>query len=427
VVDTGTAAAAGFLGMCMSLRRALGCLAALFVAAPLAWADANHYVNVLVGERAAGMAGAYVAVSDDASGMFYNPAGISFARETSLSASMNAYRLVRDEYDGRVLGGQGWERTSSSLLPNYFGLTHPLGAGVLGFSYAVPDSVSTDQDQVFESLPASIPGVKVDRHRINFNEQDTLYLFGPSYGVELGPRLSVGLTLYAQRRTTEFILSQLVELSDGRFQLSSRYLDVDEWGIRPMVGFMVAPTDRIALGVSVAHAWVLHSDARSQVTLKPHDTNDVFEEVLDADDRRRYPYEVRFGVAVFPSQNWLISADAMYDSATRDPAFGDRRVTWNGAIGLEYYWSPSWAVRAGMFSDRANTPEVRNGGTDQMEHVDRYGASLSLTRFRRGASLTFGVIYARGKGEAQLVGGATDIQDVTETSITAFLAASYRN
>lgn len=423
-----TAARAGSREMCTFLRRVvLGCLTALSVTASQAWADANHYVNVLVGERAAGMAGAYSAVSDDASGMFYNPAGISFARETSLSASMNAYRLVRDEYDGRVLGGQGWERTSSSLLPNYFGLTHPLGRGVLGFSYAVPDSVSTDQDQVFESLPSSIPGVEVDRHRINFNEQDTLYLFGPSYGLALGPKVSVGLTLYAQRRTTEFILSQLVELSDGRFQLSSRYLDVDEWGVRPLVGIMVSPADRVALGITVAHTWVLHSDARSQVTLKPHDTDEVFEEVLDAGDHRRYPYEVRFGVAVFPNQNWLVSADAVYDSATRDPAFGDRRATWNGAVGVEYYWSPAWAVRAGVFSDRANTPDVRDGGTDQMEHVDRYGASLSLTRFRRGASLTFGVIYARGKGEAQLVGGSTDIQDVTETSITAFLAASYRN
>ena len=54
-------------------------------------ADENHYVNMLVGNRASGLGGAYTAVSDDPAGCFYNPAGIAFSPHLSISASVNAF------------------------------------------------------------------------------------------------------------------------------------------------------------------------------------------------------------------------------------------------------------------------------------------------------------------------------------------------
>ena len=66
------------------------CCLTLFVA-PGVFADDLHYVNMLVGNRAAGLGGAYTAISDDPAGCFYNPAGIAFSPYTSLSASVNAF------------------------------------------------------------------------------------------------------------------------------------------------------------------------------------------------------------------------------------------------------------------------------------------------------------------------------------------------
>lgn len=39
-------------------------------------ADVDHNIKGAFGDRAAGMSGAYTAVSDDASGAYYNPAGL---------------------------------------------------------------------------------------------------------------------------------------------------------------------------------------------------------------------------------------------------------------------------------------------------------------------------------------------------------------
>ena len=57
-----------------------------------AWADSYHYKNLIVGDRASGMGGAYTAISDDPSGLYYNPAGIVYSQGTNVSASANASR-----------------------------------------------------------------------------------------------------------------------------------------------------------------------------------------------------------------------------------------------------------------------------------------------------------------------------------------------
>ncbi len=403
----------------------------LGLAAGSAWSDPNHYVNLLVGDRAAGMGGAYTGVSDDPSGLYYNPAGVAYADRTSLSASMNTYQIRKTRYRGSALGGQGWERTSSSLVPNFFGVTQPLGRFVVGFSYAVPDAVKSDQDQVFEGLPSTVPGTRVLRHRINFYETDSTYNIGPSIARAFGDRFAVGLTLYGHYRQQEFMLDQLVELSDGRYEIVSKLLDVDEYGLRPLAGIMWALTERVALGFSVTRVFVLKSDVRSQVTFKGYDYEEkgqgVGEDVLELSDRRKYPYIFRVGLAHFATPAFLWDLDVEYAMATRDSRYGDRQATWNVALGAEYFLTPSWALRAGFFTDRANTPEVKEGGTGQLEHVDLYGGALSVTHYARGAALTFGLSYARGSGDAQIVGNSPEVQDADISTLTFFISASYRN
>ena len=56
------------------------------------WADDQHYVNVLVGDRSGALGGAYTALADDPSGCYYNPAGLAFAPYQSFSASMNVFQ-----------------------------------------------------------------------------------------------------------------------------------------------------------------------------------------------------------------------------------------------------------------------------------------------------------------------------------------------
>src|SRR3990172_4953322 len=282
-------------------------------------ADDLHYNNILVGERAGGMGGAYTAVSDDPSGLYYNPAGIVFAPGRSFSASVNAFQYSQKEYKD-VLGGNGWERRSSNLQPNYFGIIQPLGEGKVGFSYAVPDSRLEDQDQTFSNIPGIDPStglpLTITRYVINMNDTDYTYNFGPSYAIKINDNLSVGTTLYVHYRDRELISNQLVSVNDGRYEWNNVYGSLTEWGIKPIVGMMWTPADKVSLGLTLSKNYIVDTDRRLQTTYRGLDygSNEPAYNVWETDDNREFPLTATIGAAYFPSESLLLSADVSYYS-----------------------------------------------------------------------------------------------------------------
>lgn len=415
------------------IRQYIGRAAALAVGCTLATAasaDAYHYRNVLIGDRAAGLAGAYTAVSDDPSGLFYNPAGVVYAGERRLSASVNAYHTTSTTYSD-VLGGGEWSRESQALLPNFFGIVQPLGDGYIGFSYAVTDSVMENQDQRLTNVG------QLSDFLINVNNEDNTYKLGASYAREVNDRLSFGATLYFHMRDSETVVNQTAILADGRYAWQNAYLQITEYGFEPVLGVMWAPVDRWAFGASLRQVYLYSSDGRAQNTC----VSDIPEActsttpayvVNEFSDERQYPLQVSVGAAYFPSDRLMYSADFVYYdeaegevAANVDSPFRTREATWNASVGVEYYLRPEWALRSGVFTNRANTPVLESGRGDQPEHINLYGLSLTLTHFTRSSSVTGGFAYATGSGDAQVIAGDTDIQSARQQQLTLFLSTSY--
>lgn len=385
-------------------------------------ADEFHYNNILIGDRASGMGGAYTAVSDDPGGMYYNPAGIAYSTGKNLSASVNAYSVSNRTYKG-VFGGQDWTRTSSTLLPNFFGVIQPVGKLKLGFSYAVPDSNQENQDQNFYRTDWG------GTHTVNFNNKNDTNLFGPSAAVQLSDSFSVGATLYVHKRNTEAILNQsIVSDSMTNYVWSSQYTESDEWGIRPIIGVMWAPVDKLSLGLTVSKTVVLSSDILTQTTVSG-DAATVPARTFDRyTDKRRYPYQVTAGAAFFPNSSLLLSADVSYYSAfdyTLVNSLNKRDAVINGALGAEYYLNKNWAMRGGLFTDFANTPKIINDSSNQYEHIDLFGGSLTVSHFTKNTSISCGGSYKLGSGKAKVNGGANGIQDVEANNWTLFISSSY--
>lgn len=410
-----------------SPRRLIMIPVLLALLAGVAAADEFHYNNFLIGDRAAGMGGAYTAIADDPSGLYYNPAGIVYSTGRNLSASVNAFYNLDKKYDS-VIGGQGWERHSSSLLPNFFGITQPLGKFQFGFSYAVPDSVQEDQSQSFFGSFPTVYGTNAREYIINFNNQDTIYNFGPSLAYEVNSKISFGMTLYLHHRSSKTILNQLIVLNDGSFEWTNKYVDHTERGFKPIIGIMVSPVDKVTVGLSIARTY-LYSDSmdiqETKFTNAVTPEEFIFTPGNNAGSKRKYPLEVRAGVGYFPSSSLLVTADAAYYSKVNDAAGGDRVSVVNAALGAEYYLSKSWAVRGGLFSNLANTPDLQAGRSNQDEKIDYHGVSASISNFTRNTSITFGGNYTTGSGNAQILGNSTNIQNVDSTGWTVFLSSSY--
>ena len=391
------------------------------------YADEWHYNNVIIGERATGMGGAYTAISDDPSGLFHNPAGIVYGGNRNLSASVNAFSVSTTTYKG-VLGGRNWERKSSALLPNFFGLTQPLGGGIIGFSYAVTDSVSEDQDSLFNNV-----NVDIRDYLINVNNEDNTYKIGPSYAVEINDELSVGATLYLHVRDRELISNQWIRYNNDELDWFNQYVQSSETGIEPILGIMWSPFDQYSLGMTIRQVSIVDAENSSQTicvsdqttapdpqcvtptggtALDPgHGVNNV---------ERDMPTQINLGVAHFRSNDLLLSADLAFYTSTNTA-----ESVMNLAFGAEYYSNESWAFRGGFYTDFANTPDVIAGQSGQDDHVDIYGLTFSASHFTRDSSITLGINYNTGSGDAQI--DATDptaVQGVDVSSFSLFISSS---
>jgi long-chain fatty acid transport protein len=409
-------------------------LVGLFLSAAIASADDYHYVNLLVGNRASGLGGAYTALSDDPAGCFYNPAGIAFAPSNSLSASVNAFSTETKKYKGAMQGVNGqkknWRQKSSSLLPNFFGVVKKIDSNAVGLSYAVTNSTLRRQDQNFTNLSSTIPGNSIERFEINIDDSDRTYLFGPSYAYKFSDRLSVGTTLYIYYRDLKLIRNQLLLFEQGEHYLSNYYTTKVEWGLKPNLGIMWEPVDKISLGFSLSKIYVFSSDNDNQLILRDttnqvtetdfSDTNTVLFDASDSGETDDFPFQTTLGLAYFVSSGLLFSMDLSYYESV-----GIREAVINFAIGTEYYFNENWAVRGGFWSDFANTPTLSGNKVNQPEHINLYGTSLSLTFFQRQASISLGCSYSFGDGEAQVVADNAAIEDVENRATTLYISAGY--
>ena len=381
-------------------------------------ADQYHYNNILIGDRASGMGGAYTAVSDDPSGLYYNPSGIAFMSGASISGSMNAFHITKTEYKN-VLGGDSWTRKSSTLTPNFFGAVQPFAGGMIGFSWAVPDVILEDQDQEFSNFTTN-GGVLIKQYNINFNNQDTTYNIGPTFAYKLGQNLSLGATLYGYYRRQERILNQQVYFDKIGNRWTNQYFESTEYGINPVIGIMWSPRNKLSLGINLRKPYVLSSQTRLQNTVQDiNDTTLGLPNIVEQTDKRKLPYELDFGTAYFANEKLLISADIHYFQK-----LDERLAVLNWAVGTEYYISSNWALRLGTYSNYANTPSIVQGQNNQQEHIDLIGASTSLSHFTRNSSISLGFSWSGGNGKAQVIDDGT-IQKVTAHTTTLFFSAVY--
>ena len=402
----------------------LVCAAALLLAsAGAAVADENHYNSTIIGERPAGMAGAYTAVSDDASGLYYNPAGIVYSQGNNLSASVNAYSTYEKTYDNAI-GSNKYVRRSASLNPNYFGVIQHTPFGTIGFSYAMPESIMEEQNSTMYS-----PLSNVSSWTINYNTEVSTYDFGFSYANSVSRELSLGATLYFEYRKNKTIANYFTLLTNGTTQELFKYKRDDEWSIHPTIGVMWSSSNApIAVGFTISkNLPISRSEDSLQITKAVSGTYATNPQFLTAttDNILEYPLNMKFGIAYFPTNALLIDWDVSYYSSVNgyDPIYGvslDKTSVVNTALGIEYYTSSSFAVRTGFYTDLSN----RSSGFDN-DKINLYGVALSGTYFNKSTSITMGFNYSFGQGGRNINADVPTIQDMKMYTLAIFLGTSY--
>ncbi|MGD8394682.1 MAG: outer membrane protein transport protein [Candidatus Eiseniibacteriota bacterium] len=348
------------------------------------------------GARAMAMGGAFAAVADDPSAMFYNPAGLARADSRQLYVGPSFIVVPARQFAGIApYPGYGVEAESTADLfyPVNAYLVMPLdGRWTLGAFLNSPFGLKVEWDD-----PARFPGRYVSTH-----SEVIPFYFGSQIGVALGEHVALGggvtlahssVTLRQYLSRTFVGLDQGAVLDVGTVELeASNGLDVGF-----AFGLLVEPAERWNVGFGYRHQIEIDYEGDADFTQLETglaDLDALIAALLPSDQAARtafaFPTQWSLGIATTALEGWTLAFDWCWTEWSSfdqlriefdDPQLAmDRPQGWEDVfsyrLGAEWRWRPAWALRAGAYID--DNPQPDRAVSPLLPDADRVGLSLGF-------------------------------------------------
>jgi long-chain fatty acid transport protein len=341
------------------------------------------------------------AIADDASTIFFNPAGLT--------------RLGKPEFDFGVnvimpdtrLGDRG----STAATPGTGGAALPIGGNDGGNAFSPTPvghmylAVPLDDGRTWLGLGVSAPFGLSDRYKAGwFGRYDSTKSLlktidvAPTAAYRINDYLSIGAGLdvqYAKAKLENMIPNPLTAggptpATDGAFRAVA-----DDWSVGFNVGLLVSPRSDTRIGLHYRSAITHDMTGESTISgltgpLAGFNATTGVSSELNLPDiaALAVAYDLTPDLTLLAQTLWfgwsrlqeirLKFANGSADSVTPE----NYKDTWAAAVGAEYAVSPAWRVRAGFQYDE--TPSVTGSRDTRVPDGSRYwlsaGASYAVTK-----------------------------------------------
>lgn len=433
--------------MNISKRRIVPVLALVCVVGAGAAADDLHYINLFVGDRAAGLGGAYTAIADGPEGAYYNPAGLAFSPASYISLSTNAvqiknlsYKDIWDSPDDPI----DYDRNSFSFVPNFFGTIQK--DGNIGFALTLASTENEQFDQRDKLLLPYSPTID-EIVNYGFVQSNSSQELGLSWGILLDPAFSIGFGAFVGYRDTKTIVENIIQLEGYTyFDTQTSYNRRQMVSLRPSLGAQWAVSKLVTLGLSTTVGlpiWAVDTSEAVRFSVYAAGPNagdplmdDIVMDVQDNTTSYKNLFQnglfantslnTSIGAAFFISSSLLVSVSgSIYVPINSESEMYAKALTWNAAAGIEWYITPNFPLRFGLFTNNANTPVIEEGSINSEDHMNLYGASLTFGYATANFDLNIGVSGSLGAGEAQILANNEAIQEMTGSTFQIFISGSF--
>lgn len=379
-------------------------------------ARAGNEEGVLIGNEAALSGGAVVAVVDDGTGGWYNPAGVARVERTSIDASGSATQLrlastpqLLRSATGAYADGGYYELNG---IPSAVTACRRLEPGlVVSVGIFVPSVINhTDRVRLDETVNEATTTWQLVQQ-----ENVQRYYAGITLGYQAAPNFRIGATIYGLYRqqttvsqffggasgTTGFVggVSALSTLQSAGVELGFGV----QWEIVPGLHFGASVrTPAVQLGVLRRATTTEIAAAPGGVLFTPTDDMGLVPRV-----DLITPGRVRLGLAYRFDRGWVgVDADVSHELDLPDLGIA-RQWLVNVRIGGRYEIEAGMSVGAGLFTDLSPVARLLTYGETK---IDFAGGSLGLElhtphRMAEGEQAetlvftqTFALRYALGLG-----------------------------
>lgn len=386
----------------------------LLLLQPQARAAFGNYNSVLLGDRAAGMGGAYTALSGDpAASSFYNPATIARMQGRSLSTAASLFNKYDTQYGDDQKFNEAPLRINKGEI-----FSVPAASGIVqsfrNFAFALSIVIPS-----FDEFGGVLEVNGDDTS--NLNLQDENLWVGGSYAFNYDEKQSFGFTFYYTSRNYQR-------------SVTDRYLDGAETvviteeksfhnnGLIYILGYYRELTSNWKLGVSHRFPSIEISSKGDYQRSRIRTTSgaDPLVSAVDLDAETDVPQKTSVGIAYEEPKKRTYSMDISYyspESYLDLDSFGDRvkhEGLWNVNLGAEWYVKSWLAIRGGLFTNFSSHPKIPETPTDRTgDKIDMWGFSTTAVLITTpNTTFSLGGYYSGGKGHAveQIGGSLTKIE-----------------
>ena len=299
---------------------------AMLLAAGIATAqveDQLEYNFLGAGARANGMGDAFIAVADDATAIFWNPAGLFLLDqpETSFGFQFASEKVEQERRRQMLLFAS--DEPGGSVGLNFASFVFPKRFGQRKFVFAFAMQRAFDFKNEFLEIEARVPFV-LDQERSSGGP------FSYSGGVAFSPLqgLMLGLSLSLYRGGAEISSNQIVTLDDGivtSLSGSSRFpVDGTSVGMGALYDFQSRGGPPMRLGFKFVPGFNLSGRIDTDLAFRIVDLQGIATEettLPDFDYVLDFPLDLGIGLAWNPRRDLLVAADFEHrrfrDSALR--------------------------------------------------------------------------------------------------------------
>ncbi len=374
-------------------------VALLSVASGSVWASAFQ----LIEQNASGIGNAYAgsaAVAENASTIYFNPAGMTQLREREISLGLAAIRpsfKFSDKGSSTgVLRGDTDDAGSWGFLPNGY-LSWALNKDVyVGLGLGGPFGLMTEYDKGWVGAAQSL---KFDIKTYNIN---------PSIAWRVNEVVSVGFGVNWQRMDAEY--KRAASVASVPLGLTTVILDGDAetWGWNAGVLFNVSDATRLGVSYRSSIKHKLEGDLKirgpaagavpalttgnGHVDVEVPDTF-IFSVAHQLDDRWELLGDVSWtGWSVLDKVD-IVRGDGPLAGAVVETLDTNFRDTWRVALGANYRLNDAWKLRFGLAYDQAPVKDAEHRLTalpDNNRTWLSFGGQWNVTKT---SALDVGVAY----------------------------------
>jgi long-chain fatty acid transport protein len=391
----------------MNRRNTSKLLTIILVSASVLNAPANGFRLASQDGFATARGEAFAATADNASAIYYNPAGITQIAGTSLRSGLYSIYLDPTFQPPNTAANAGATYNIGkhyNFIPQLF-LTHsfansPVSVG-LGIYAPYGGNMSWPQDTGFRTV-ATKGSLKY--FRVN-----------PVIAFKLAPNLSIGggvMVDYGDIDMESGLRSSAQPANFYRFK-------GDGWSVGYNLGVLWQPHEKISLGATFRSA--------TQFTMDGHtEFEQLSAGILDTTEPAHadftFPLTAVFGVSYRPTSKWNLEFDADYTDwgsfetttiyqegsippgGTQNPPLTfDWQPSWMYELGVTRYFDNGWHVSAGYVYNETSVPDAYY--TPLAADLNRHFFSLGAGR--NGKTFDFDITYQFGYGPNHTVTGST--------------------